>query len=109
MRAVTTIQVLGRDVSIKELTVAEIRQWLAEGWLSDIESSIDPVDVVLFDGWSIPELRRLTDLSVEEIDRATPSELEAVWEKAKGVNRIFFQMRDERLAKAGEVLAGSQP
>lgn len=100
MRAHVTKEVGGREVAILELTVGEIRQWLAEGWLADIESMVDPVDAALFADFTIPDLLRLTDLKRADIDAARPAELAELWARVKEVNADFFQMRELRLEKA---------
>ena len=108
MRAQVTMPALGREVVIRELTVGEIRQWLTEGWLADIESMADAVDAALFGDFTLPDLLRLTDLTRNEIDGATPADLAAIWARAKAVNADFFQMRELRLEKmAAATDAGS--
>lgn len=84
---------------MRELTVAEIRAWIADP-TADVEAH-DAVALALLEDVTFGDLKRMTDLTDEEMANAVPSDLEAVRERCKEVNRSFFALR-ERLAMAGE-------
>lgn len=89
MRVIREIEVGGRKVQVKELSVGEIRAWLA-GLGS---STVDAVDVALFEEMSLGELALMTGLSQQDIEAMTPSELAEVLTTAQEVNARFFGMR----------------
>lgn len=87
-----------RKVMVKELTVAEIRAWLA----GKVELG-DLVDTMLFEELTLSDIEQLTDLTAEEIDHLAPSEIDALLPVLKEVNARFFVMR-ERVAMMGRQL-----
>lgn len=107
MRVVKTIQACGRDVTVKELTVGEIRAWLAG--VTERAAGGDVVDVALLDedGATLGDIKNMSDLTVAEIDDLTPSELAAVLASIKEVNRSFFTMR-AKLERLGEAALTTQ-
>lgn len=105
MRVVKTIQTLGRDVTVKELTVGEIRAWLADA--SAGASDGDVVSVVLFEEVTLADLLRMTDITADEISAAAPSELATLRESVKAVNRDFFSLRS-RLERLGEMALAAE-
>lgn len=94
---VGTVELSGRTVHVRELTVGEIRNWLA-----NVEASGDMVDLALFEEVSLTDLQRMTDL--ETLEDLAPSQLRRIEAKAREVNGDFFGMRD-RLAKIGRAVA----
>ncbi len=107
MRVEKTIPALGRDVKVKELTVAEIRQWLAEAQAVGDGGSPDVLSMLLFDELSLDELQKFTDLTPDEISDAAPSVLYEVKEFIKKVNSHFFVLRT-RLMEIGIKALGSE-
>lgn len=104
MRVIKEIEVGGRKVQVKELTVGEIR-----GWLAGKAAVGDLVDSMLFEEVSISDLAVLTDLSAEEVDAMTPGEIARVIEVAREVNARFFAMRERVVAMGREILAAGIP
>lgn len=99
MRVEKTIAALGREVRVRELTVAEIRRWLAD--VSTPSGEIDVADQLLFEDVALSELQRMTDLTDAEIGEAAPSELRPILALCREVNRDFFVLRN-RLMVIGE-------
>lgn len=102
MRVVRELDLDGRKVVVKELTVAEIRAWLKE-----IEAGLQGGDVVggaLFEDITFGDLMRFTSLSGAEIDALCPSQLRQVIDVAKEINSDFFLLRG-RMVVIGQVLA----
>lgn len=86
MRRTETLKLGANSVTLRELTVGEVRGML----LSRPEQ--DTVDYLLFDDITLGELMQMTDLSKETIDNLTQSELDTVRVKAKELNPHFFAM-----------------
>ncbi|OQA32881.1 MAG: hypothetical protein BWY57_01608 [Betaproteobacteria bacterium ADurb.Bin341] len=96
MRVEKTVEAFGRQVKVRELTVGEIRTWLAA--LGTQETSIaDVVDLALFEDATLADLRLMTDVSDDEIATAAPSELAALLTEARAVNAHFFGLRERLL------------
>lgn len=99
MRVIKEVEVDGRIITIKELTVGDIRAWLAGAQ----EGGGDIVDALLFEEFDPDALVRMTDLSGAEIDAMTPTALTALANHCREVNRDFFVMR-QRMVKAQQTL-----
>lgn len=84
-------------VEVKELTVAEIRTWLAESNIKSEEPrGFDPIlDILLWNDQSqdvgLNELLRFTSLRMVDIESLLPSDIEKISAVIKEVNRGFFQ------------------
>lgn len=102
MRVIREITVGDKSVQIRELTVAEIRQWLAA-----LETRNDLVDSMLFEEVSLPDLTLITSLTSADLDAMVPSDIEKVFAEVKGLNPRFFAMR-EKLVVAGMQMAQMQ-
>jgi hypothetical protein len=86
----------GRQVQIKELTLGEIREWVALA--ASQSDGFDVVDALLFDDFEMPALLRMTDLSPSELSDCTPTDLRRIVAVCREVNADFFAMR-ERMAR----------
>lgn len=104
MRAAIRETFAGVDVGIRELTLDEIR-----GWLAEVEAKMDAPPAVeagsirhtfslMFDDIDIDDLLLLTDLTLDKLPGIAPSAIEAIYERAKAVNRRFFVMRGQLMA-----------
>lgn len=89
-----------QSVEVRELTVGEIRRWLAE-IEAEAESEVDLVGEFLRPDLSLMDLARLTDLTVEDMDDLPQSALGKITDMAKQLNPDFFGMR-ARLNEAGQ-------
>jgi hypothetical protein len=94
MRVVRDIDLNGRTIQVRELTVGEIRAWLKDSGAV----SGDVVDATLFEDYSLPDLTRMSSLSAADIAELAPSELRSVFDAAREVNADFFLMRSRVLA-----------
>ena len=101
MRLTKTIEVGDQAVHVKEITVAELRQWWAE--VQAGAGGGDAVDGALFADLSLTDLARMTSLTSEVIDTLAPSEIRLVIDACREVNPDFFAMQ-ERLANIGRSL-----
>lgn len=89
----TLLDIGGREVICRELTVAGVRQLLAS------EGTGDFVSEALFPDLRLSDLPTLTNLATADIDAMRPSELAQVVDGCKKANPDFFAML-ARLRKA---------
>lgn len=85
--AIRIVSLLGLTVTARELTVSDVRAWLME---IEADASIDPFYTMLFDGFSVCDLSRMSDASITQLETFTPSELEPLANAAKALNPDFF-------------------
>ncbi len=76
-------------VTVRELTVAEIRVMLSEKPDEDKEFDVF-IDILGFDGVGVEDLYRFTDLKKESIETLSPSCLAKIAAVVKEVNSVFF-------------------
>lgn len=88
-----------RTVEVRELTVGEVRQWLAD-LDAAAEAEVDVVGEFMADGISFAELERFTDLAPAELDTLTESDVVKVVEAVKKLNPGFFRLRGRLMPSA---------
>lgn len=91
MSASKQIDIGGRTVTVRELTVGEIRDWVTE-----IESGRKAIDVAgefLFDDCSVDDLVRMSDMPRGAFDNLAPSQIDPIREAARELNPGFFRAR----------------
>lgn len=91
MSATKQVDIDGRIVTIKELTVGQVRDWLVE-----IESGKHAIDVAgefLFEDCSVDDLVRMSDMPREAFDALAPSQIAPIREAARALNPGFFRVR----------------
>ncbi len=105
MRKEDKINVNGIQITVKELTVAEVRHWMMD--IIEKENQKDDVDVVstvldqrLFEEIGLSDICRMTDLESNQLDDFTPSQLQVVIQRCKMLNSDFFGMRKRVLGTA---------
>lgn len=92
--AVTRTVVIGEGgeaplaVTVRELTVGEIRAWLAG--LAGLQ--LDLVDALLLGDITPQDLARLSSLTLAQVETLTPSQLRLVLDAAREVNADFFAL-----------------
>lgn len=98
MRKEDKINVKGISVTIKELTVAEVRHLMMD--IIDKENSVKDsdklefvLDQYLFAEAGISDILRMTDLTIDVVRDFTQSEFRIVIERCKVLNPDFFGMR----------------
>lgn len=101
MRITREIELGGETVTVKELTVGEIRQWLAG--LRARPESADLVDVALLADIHLDDLLLASDLDKDGLDRLTQSELRELLATVREVNPDFFGLRARLLAASSTV------
>ena len=80
------IEVSGKEVICRELTVADLRAAISA------ETAPDVVGNFLFSEVRLRDLSAMTSLSEDEISAMRPSDLRSVLEACKRANPDFFEM-----------------
>ena len=90
MAASRTVELAGRTVTVRELTVGQVRDWLVE-----VESGkrVDPLQALAFDGFGLDDLAQMADATAADLEAYTPSELQPLIDAARGLNPHFFRVR----------------
>lgn len=78
-------------VTVRELTVGEIRAWLKD--VQAQSDAVDVVDVMLLRDVSLQDVMRLTSLTAVQVEGLGPSQLRTVVEAAREINEDFFALR----------------
>jgi len=86
MRRTEVLKLGYQKVTLRELTVGEVRNLLAS------RPEQDTVGYMFFEDITIAELLAMTDLSDDDVNNLSQSELDAVRLKAKELNPHFFAM-----------------
>lgn len=86
------IAVDDREVTVRELTVAEVRKWVNEATDSTLPANTDVVAANIMEDLGLYDIERMTDLKVSDMEQMTPSQIQIVVDACKKVNAIFFQM-----------------
>ncbi len=76
----------GREVIVRELTVSGVRQMLMP------DATEDVVGAALFEEVRLVDLQRMTSLSAEDVEVLRPSQLRQVLDACREMNRDFFAM-----------------
>ena len=106
MAATKVVELAGVQVTVRELTVAEVRTWLAE-----IEAgvAVDPLGSMVFEDCSLDDLVRMSDATAEGMEALTYGELLPLRDACKALNPHFFRVRAavQKVARASEAEAAS--
>lgn len=105
MRHTKEVNLNDRKIMVKELTVAEVRNWLKS--LEGIkDGEIDLVSEGLLEETSLSDLVQMTDLSMADLDAMVPSEIAELAKQCHAINPHFFTLRN-RLVQASRQVAQS--
>lgn len=91
MAASRQVQIGSLAVTVRELTVGEVRDWLAS--VESGQTLVDAAGEYVFEDASVQELARMCDLPVFGFDAFTPSEIEPIRQAARDLNPHFFGLR----------------
>lgn len=94
MRRTKELDIGGARITVKEMTLAEIRNWLADNEQAEAR---DIVGALLLDDCPLADLQRFCDATAEQIDNMTQSELHEMLDAAKELNPDFFHLRAQLL------------
>lgn len=94
------------SITVKELTVAEVRAWLNEPTEKAEDRDFDLLtDLMNFDGIGMDELHRFTDLKKGQVEDLPPSAIAKVAAVIKDLNGVFFNQYLPALNRLRERLA----
>lgn len=100
MTLTKTIPLGALSVTVRELTVGEIRAWLkrtADGAGDDL------VGDTLIAEISLADLMAMTDVKQDDLDNLTPNQVRELFDACREVNKDFFGLR-ERIEETGRRL-----
>ena len=80
-----------REVIVRELTVAEVRDWLVEYETGQL--GLDAVHALVWEDFGLDDLARMSNTIVAELEDYTPTELEPLVIVCKELNPHFFRPR----------------
>ena len=103
MPAALTAQVGEVTVTVRELSVAEVRAWVAEFEAGD---RVDPIRSMVFDDCSLDDLARMCDMPAEAMEAHGPAGLADLHAKCKAINPHFFKVREALLGVSRAIQAG---
>lgn len=93
----------GLSVTVREITVAEVRAWLVA------DPAPDPVRAYAFQDFSLDDVARMTDASPEALEAYAPSDLGPLVQAAQDLNPHFFRPRAALAQVTRALLAESWP
>ena len=109
MRIERKVTVGDREVTVRELTIGEIRQWIAEAEVSVAPSEDMAAALALLDDpedqQALIGIERLSDFPIAELVSVSPSALRGLLLACREVNADFFGM----LARAARVTVRPDP
>lgn len=77
-------------VTVKELTVGEVRNWLLD---AETGVSEDPLHALALEDCSLADLARMSDIDARALEDYAPSELAPLIAAARELNPHFFRVR----------------
>jgi hypothetical protein len=89
-------------VTVRELTVAEVRDWVAE---LEAGAKVDPLRSLVFGDCGLDDLARMCDVSAGSLERFGNSDLEPLRDACKALNPHFFRVRAALAGVARGILA----
>lgn len=103
MAARAVVQVGETPVTVKELTVTEVRSWVAE---HEAGAPVDPLRSLVFDDCSLDDLARMCNMPAAAMEGYGPSGLAELRDKAKALNPHFFRVREALISVSRSLQAG---
>ena len=100
-----SVQLLDKTLTVRELTIAEQREWLTS---KTLDQSDDPVDALIIEGVHLQDLAVCCGVTVEEFDGATPSALADLVQAARELNPGLFKLRQAMQMAAQGMLAATR-
>ena len=100
------VTIAGRDISVRELTINEIRFWLSEV-IAGAKSPDVLNEIMLFEGITLRELAMFTDMAPEQIERFKPSDIAPLARAVLEINPLWYDAR-KRIVDIGTKLQAAQ-
>lgn len=106
MAATRVVDLPCGKVTVRELTVADVRTWLVE---AEAGTEVDPLGSMVFDDCSLSDLVRMSDADKDALEGLTYSELLPLRDACKVLNPHFFRVRAalQKVARAIEAEAAA--
>ena len=101
MAATVTARVGERSVTVRELTVREVRDWLVA---QQLRTDHDLVRAWALDDCSLDDLAQMSDIGAADQEAYAPSELAELVAAAKKLNPHFFRGRAALMQVARQIL-----
>lgn len=90
MPATRIVKLGERSVTVRELTVAEVRDWMVE---TETGAGQDPLHALVLEDCGLGDLARMSDVFAFELEAYAPSDLAELIAACKALNPHFFRMR----------------
>ena len=103
MAASEQITIGDRAVTVSELSVAKVRNWVVE---SEAGAAVDPLRAFVFDDCSLDDLARMCDMAADDMEQYGPMELAPLRDKCKAFNPHFFKVREALIGVSRAIEAG---
>lgn len=100
--AVKVVTLAGQSVTVKELTVTDVRNWVAE---QEAGAMVDPLRSMVFDDCSLDDLARMASLEAQAMESMTYADLDTLRSACKALNPHFFRVRAALLRVARQLEA----
>lgn len=97
------VPVGSKTVNVVELTVLQVREWIAAVESGDI---VDPLRALVLDDCTLDDLARMCDFSGDDLEQFTHAELLAIRDKARALNPHFFRVREALARVSLQITAG---
>jgi hypothetical protein len=105
------VEVAGRSVTVSEMTVADVRDWVTAVEAGTLP--VDPAGNAAFDDVGILDIALMSDADPEWLMALAPSELAPLAEACRKVNPHFFRVRAvvqaAHIAQVRAILSGAAP
>jgi hypothetical protein len=88
MPATRTIQLGARAVTVRELTVADVRELLITS-----PRQADPLHALAFDEFGLQDLSCQCDATPDDLEQFAPSDLQPLVDACRDLNPHFFRVR----------------
>lgn len=96
---ITQLVELGEEqsVTVRELTVAEVRAWLLEGEREkgNKPSAMESIGILFLEDTTLQDIAYMTGLKLQDFDNFTPSQVNKISEVCKSLNAPFFRIQKE--------------
>ncbi len=104
MPAIKVVDLPGVKVTVRELTVADVRAWVVE---MEAGATVDALGSFVFDDCALADLARMSDADPASLESMTYGELLPLRDACKDLNPHFFRVRAalQKVARAIEAEA----
>jgi len=99
IKATTPVTLAHCTVTVHELNVIEIRNWFTD--LETREAPVDLADSLLIIEMRLSDLARVSDITPEQLDQLTQTDIDQLMEAIQAINPRFFAGL-VRLAELGQ-------